>query len=38
MGQLIKLQINNLDLPKYREVMACIHNLLECIDLQLRYG
>jgi hypothetical protein len=37
-GHPIQLQINNVDLSNLREVMASIHNLLECIDLQLHHG
>jgi hypothetical protein len=37
-GHPIELQINNVDLSKLREVMASIHNLLACFDLQLHHG
>ena len=37
-GRPMKLPMPTIDLPNLRRVLASIHNFLECVDWQLRYG
>jgi hypothetical protein len=37
-GRPINLAVSTVDLPNLRKVVASLHNFLECVDLQFRYG